>query len=135
LKQKFGYLLCLVLLLQGGVRLLANAQQLTQLRSQNFNDVELICTGSTMKWISVSLTEQANQFVFVDAPEEANTADVSKLCPNNLLADGKKAVDNLVQFELVQLVSYTAQVSKLNQQPYTAYPYQKALSRGPPINS
>jgi len=114
---------------------LANAQQLAKVRGHNFDDVELICTGKSMKWISISKTEIANHFVFVEAPPEASNIDVENLCSNTWLSDSKKAICTSAHFEFIQSVSYIAELLRLEQQPYTAYPYQKALSRGPPINS
>jgi hypothetical protein len=105
------------------------------LRLQRFNDVELICTGKEMKWISLSKTAQSNHFIFVDAPEEAFDIDIKNLCPDNVLSDFKSTIANLDQDGLAQFVSYRAKLVRLAKQPYTAYPCQKALSRGPPIFS
>jgi hypothetical protein len=123
------------MLLQGGVRLLFNSQQLAKLRLQSFNDVELICTGKKMKWISLSKTAQSNHFVFVNAPEEAIDLDIKNLCPDNVLSDFKNIIATVDQNGLAQFVSYRARLVRLAQQPYTAYPYQKSFSRGPPIVS
>ncbi len=135
MKQKFCYLLCTILLLQGGLRLLVNGQQLANLRLQSFNDIELICTGKQMKWISLSKTAEFQHFVFVDAPEEAQDIDMKNLCPESVLSDFKNSLATLEQDGLTQFVSYRAKIARLAQQPYTAYPYQKAFSRGPPVFS
>jgi hypothetical protein len=123
------------MLLQGGLRLLFNSQQLAKLRLQSFNDIELICTGKEMKWISLSKTAQTNHFVFVNAPEEAFDIDIKNLCPDNVLSDFKNIIPPLDHDGLAQFVSYRARLVRLAQQPYTAYPYQKAHSRGPPVFS
>jgi hypothetical protein len=123
------------MLLQGGLRLLLNGQQLAQLRLQSYNDIELICTGKEMKWISLSKTAQSNHFVFVNAPEEAFDTNLKNLCPGKVLSDFKRTTVTLEQYGLAQFVSYRARLVRLAQQPYTAYPYQKALSRGPPVFS
>lgn len=123
------------MLLQGGVRLLFNSQQLATLRLQSFNDIELICTGKEMKWISLSKTAQSNHFVFVNVPLEALDIEIKNLCPDNVLSDFKNIIAALEHDGLVQFVSYRARLVRLAQQPFTAYPYQKAHSRAPPIFS
>ncbi|WJG10677.1 hypothetical protein [Aliiglaciecola sp. LCG003] len=133
MKHKLCYVLCLTLLLQGGLRLLLNGQQLEQLRLQSFNDIELICTGKEMKWISLSQSNQFNHFVFVDAPEEASEFPIENLCPDKVMSDFKNALAMQSHSVLSQFVSYTARLERLAQQPYTAYPYQTAHSRAPPV--
>ena len=88
-----------------------------------------------MKWISLSKTAEFQHFVFVDAPEEAQDIDMKNLCPESVLSDFKNALATLEQDGLTQFVSYRAKIARLAQQPYTAYPYQKAFSRGPPVFS
>lgn len=123
----------MTLFLQGGLRLLLNGQQLAQLRLQSFNDIELICTGKEMKWISLSKTAQSNHFVFVNAPEEADDINIANLCPESVLSDFKNTITAQAHNAAIQYVSYRARIDRLAQQPYTAYAYQKSLSRGPPV--
>ena len=119
------------MLLQSVFRLLFNSQQLAKLRLQSFNDIELICTGKEIKWISLSKTAQSNHFVFVNAPEEAFDIDITNLCPDNVLSDFKNIIATLDHEGLVQFVSFRARLVRLAQQPFTAYPYQKSHSRAP----
>ena len=48
------------------------AQQFTTQFNDSNNDIELICTGNTMRWISLSATEHAGEFVYV-------SVDISKI--------------------------------------------------------
>ena len=101
------------MLLQSVFRLLFNSQQLAKLRLQSFNDIELVCTGKEIKWISLSKTAQSNHFVFVNAPEEAFDIDITNLCPDNVLSDFKNIIATLDHEELVQFVSFRARLVRL----------------------
>lgn len=117
-------------MLQSGLRSIVNTQQLQAVQQQTFDDAELICTGKQMKWISVSLSYQASQFVFIDAPEEA--PEVNHLCPNETLTEPNHLLATNSVTVLQQYVSYRAKVSQLVQRPYTAFPYTHAQTRAPP---
>ena len=71
----------------------------------------------------------------MNAPEEAFDIDITNLCPDNVLSDFKNIIATLDHEELVQFVSFRARLVRLAQQPFTAYPYQKAHSRAPPVFS
>ena len=120
-------------MLQGSLRAMINTQQLQAIQQQTFGDVELICTGKQMKWVSLSLSFQANQFVYVDAPEQA--PEVNHLCPNETFTEPSHLITTAGVTLLHRFVSYRAKIAQLIQRPYTAYPYQTAQSRAPPIIS
>ena len=71
----------------------------------------------------------------MNAPKEASGIDIKNLCPENVLSDFKNIIATVDHDGLEQFVSFRAKSVRLAQQPYTAYPYQKAHSRGPPVFS
>lgn len=110
------------------------AQQLTTELNDSSNDIELICTGSTMRWISLSATEHAGEFVYV-------SVDISKVpvehidCTNSLLSDLPNAVTAPdLSLPLITFVRFNNLATAIAQRPYTAYAYAAPLSRAPPLS-
>ena len=127
------YYLCLVLALQGTFAVVVQHDRLANVQASTTGDVELICTGAEMKWISLPLTEELGQFVFVEAPEEFADLPLDNLCPEGALADAQSAYGLVSQAVLVQFHRYQGYAASLLQRPYTLFPYQKAQSRAPPV--
>lgn len=140
MKSLFTLLVCLTLLLQNAMALglaavsMEKTQQFTTQFNDSNNDIELICTGSTMRWISLSATEHAGEFVYV-------SVDISKIpvkhvdCTNSLLSDLPNAVKSPeFSLPLITFVSYNNLATAIAQRPYTAYAYAAPLSRAPPLS-
>lgn len=121
--------------MHGALRLSVNAYQLSHIHQTQTGDVELICTGKSMKWISISQTEQAQHFVFVDAPEEFKTVDTQQMCPSMILADHKYDFAVHSHLVLAHYQAYQDKVSELLQRPYTSFTYLTSDSRAPPYIS
>ncbi|WP_269518290.1 hypothetical protein [Alteromonas sp. BMJM2] len=108
-------------------------------------DIELICTGKNMRYISVSQTQLKGEFVYVnlDSPDfpalsdTPDTLDHSQPidCTNGTLADLPSS-DSGVSHDTIDtlFVRYKALETRLQRQPYTAFAYSAALSRAPPIS-
>ncbi|MEQ3638152.1 MAG: hypothetical protein ABNH03_00225 [Alteromonas sp.] len=105
-------------------------------------DIELICTGKNMRYISVSQTQLKGEFVYVsldspDFPALSDTLDSSQHidCTNGTLSDLPSS-DSFVSYDAVNtlFVRYKALETRLQRQPYTAFAYSAALSRAPPIS-
>ena len=110
------------------------AQHFATQFNDNSNDIELICTGNTMRWISLSATEQAGEFVYV-------SVDISKIpvehidCTNSLLSDLPNAVTAPdFSLPLITFVRFNNLAIAIAQHPYTAYAYAAPLSRAPPLS-
>ena len=107
--------------------------RVANIQANTTGDIELICTGAQMKWISLSLTEELGRFVFVDAPDDYSDIALDNLCPQGTLADHKFASDTSGHTGLIQFVVFRQFIARLLQRPYTFFAYQKALSRAPPV--
>lgn len=111
---------------------MVNAERLSRIKAMMPDDIELVCTGNQMKWISLSQTEQARRFVFVDPPVETQDYDAQQLCPNHYSND----LNHELALQSAQLneqfVAYKALVQTLVQQPYTSFAYASSFSRAPP---
>ncbi len=84
LKRLLTLTLCLCMLLQNALALGLAAHTMQQARAFVGEDIELICTGKTMRYISVSATEFEGEFVFV-SPELLKAApNCSKHPPSTL---------------------------------------------------
>ena len=68
IKHLTALTLCLCMLLQNALALGLAAHTMQQARAFVGEDIELICTGKTMRYISISATEFEGEFVFV-SPE------------------------------------------------------------------
>ncbi len=96
------------------------------------DDIELICTGKDMRWISVSATQLQGKFVFVTPDlEDEQTTHVD--CTNSVLADTPQSTplpsDISVSTHFVEYASYSVRIA---QRPYTSFAYAAPLSRAPP---
>ena len=124
--------ICLCMLLQNALALGLAAHSMQQARALVGEDIELICTGKTMRYISLSATELEGEFVFV-SPELIKAPAQSIDCTNGTLAD-------LPQFDhalntalpILSIIRYRALVARLAAKPYTDYAYAAPLSRAPP---
>ncbi|BCO20817.1 hypothetical protein KUC3_36740 [Alteromonas sp. KC3] len=125
-------LLCLTLLMQNALALGLAAFSMQQAQAFTGDDIELICTGKTMRYISISATELEGEFIFV-SPELLKAPTQSVDCTNGTLADLPQS-DDIYTSDLANIegVRYQALVARIAQQPYTAFAYAAPLSRAPP---
>lgn len=124
--------LVLSLLLQSSLAVFVQQGRLAAFQAQIEGDKELICTGTQMKWISHSLTEQTGAFVFVEPPEEFNDTSFEHLCPVGEYADIQPFTKPAEVEALINFQVFRALVTRLDQRPYTLFAYQSPLSRAPP---
>ena len=134
-------LLCLAMLLQNAMALGLAAYSMQQAKAfvsgyvggEMSNDIELICTGKTMRYISVSATELAGEFVFVPLDDLQGHAE-SIDCTNGTLADVPQIDDVFSQQSIkTSFVRYYALAMRIAQQPYTAFAYAAPHGRAPPL--
>lgn len=127
-------LLCLTLLMQNALALGLAAFSMQHAQAFTGDDIELICTGKTMRYISLSATELEGEFIFV-SPELLKAPTQSVDCTNGTLADLPQS-DGIYTSGLANIegVRYQALVARIAQQPYTAFAYAAPLSRAPPLS-
>ena len=106
--------------------------RLTAFQDKTQGDIELICTGTQMKWISLSLTQEIGSFVYVEAPEEFDDTSFEHLCPVGAFADIQPFDELSRTGVLITFQVFQALISRINQRPYTLFAYQNPLSRAPP---
>lgn len=133
--RPLSYLLVTVFLMHQAFGLWINHARLAQINMSLGDDVELICTGSDMRWVSISMSAQANQLVFVEPPSESQQIAADELCPNI------DARDN----DTVDLMSNGVWISSWSAFYAVAFAVQEAsllthkfllsTPRGPPIDS
>ena len=125
-------LLCLTLLMQNALALGLAAFSMQQAQAFTGDDIELICTGKTMRYISISATELEGEFIFV-SPELLKAPTQSVDCTNGTLADLPQSDDiDTSDLANIESIRYQALVARIAQQPYTAFAYAAPLSRAPP---
>lgn len=132
IKHLLTIMLCLCLLVQNALALALASHSMQQARSFVGKDVELICTGNTMRYISLSATEEAGEFVFI-SPELLKAPVEHVDCTNGTLADLPQS-DDIPHFTLtpLSLIRYRALVARLAAKPFTAFAFAAPLSRAPP---
>lgn len=134
-------LLCLTLLMQNALALGLAAFSMQQAQAFTGDDIELICTGKTMRYISLSATELEGKFVFISPERLKNSPELLKAptqsvdCTNGTLADLPQS-DGIYTSGLANIegVRYQALVARIAQQPFTAFAYAAPLSRAPPLS-
>ncbi|GEA10000.1 hypothetical protein KUL49_03750 [Alteromonas sp. KUL49] len=108
------------------------AYSMTSVSALASDDIELICTGKDMHWISVSATQLQGKFVFV-TPDLDETHSKHVDCTNSVLADTPQSTpipsDISVSTHFVEYTSYSARIA---QRPYISFAYAAPLSRAPP---
>ncbi|MFC3092797.1 hypothetical protein DRW07_01085 [Alteromonas sediminis] len=137
MSTKSIYILCLLLALHSGAIALIQNKHIANLQHNAPADIELICTGSTMKWVSVSKTQAAGQFVFVDFQPD-NSDHPSPLldvtCPVATLADNQSQINITIDTIQITNLIFLAIVESLYQRPYTLFAYRKSQPRSPPVS-
>lgn len=86
-----------------------------------------------MKWISLSAFYDTGKLVFVDPPTDAPEIFHEIECGYNYISE-KYTDHTFSSTHLTHFVKHKALISRLNQRPYTAYPYSLSLSRAPPVH-
>ena len=132
LRRLLTLTLCLCMLLQNALALGLAAHTMQQARAFVGEDIELICTGKTMRYISISATEFEGEFVFVST--ELLKAPAEHVdCTTGTLADLPQVDEPLhATLPLLSLVRYRALVARLAAKPFTDFAYAAPLSRAPP---
>ena len=132
IKHLTALTLCLCMLLQNALALGLASHTMQHARGFVSDDIELICTGKTMRYISVSATEFEGEFVFV-SPELLKAPAEHVDCTNGTLADLPQVDEPLhATLPLLSLVRYRALVARLAAKPFTDFAYAAPLSRAPP---
>ena len=121
------------MLLQNALALGLASHTMQHARKMVGDDIELICTGKTMRYISLSATELEGEFVFI-SPELLKAPVEHVDCTNGTLADLPN-IDNfpIDSMAVLSLVRYRALVSRLAAAPYTSFAFAAPLGRAPPI--
>lgn len=127
-------LLCLVfaLFFNSVGTLFAASSLLSQAKTFSNKDVELICTGSTFKWMSVSIFEQTGEIQFVEPPENAPEGFEHIKCSYSYLNDNSSNQALFTQQTTLEFVTLTNPVIDYINAQYTAQKHQLATSRAPP---
>lgn len=112
----------------------AASWQMRQAQAWQSEDIVLICSGRSMQWVSISATERAGHFVYVDPPADAPAGFSEFRCTSGCLADIPYTPQPSAEY-CIEQIAYVARQQRLLQRPYTAFPYQQALSRAPPFFS
>lgn len=106
----------------------------SKLQAQAGDDAMLICTGGDFSWISQSVFMETGKFQYLEEPADAPQTPHEIDCSFSFLADNQSSYTDFNRLDLSE-VSYQHFTSRLNQRPYTAFPYQQSYSRAPPIIS
>lgn len=130
-------LLCLVFaLFFNSVGTLFAASSLTsQAKSLNTQDVELICTGSTFKWMSVSIYQQTGEIQFVEAPENAPDGFDHIKCSYSYLYDNGSDQVLISYQKKIVFENSSNQVIDYTNAEYTARKHRLAPPRAPPTKT
>ena len=134
IKRLIALTLCLCMLLQNALALGLASHTMQHARGLVGDDIELICTGKTMRYISLSATELEGEFVFI-SPELLKAPVEHVDCTNGTLAD-LPHIDNapVDSMAVLSLVRYRALVSRRAAAPYTSFAFAAPLGRAPPIS-
>ena len=133
IKHLTALTLCLCMLLQNALALGLASHTMQHARGLMGDDIELICTGKTMRYISVSATELEGEFVFI-SPELLKAPVEHVDCTNGTLADlpqmDNVPVDALV---VISFVRYRTLASRLAAAPHTSFAFAAPPGRAPPL--
>jgi len=131
-------LLCLSLIFQNALAFGLASFSMQQAQAFTGDDIELICTGKHMRYISVSATELEGRFVFItpDFKDEFKSPPPQYVdCINSTLADIPQSIALTADLTLVtKELRHHALQTRIAQRPYTAFAYAAPQGRAPPHN-
>jgi hypothetical protein len=132
-------LLCLSLICQNALAFGLASFSMQKAQAFAGDDIELICTGKHMRYISVSATELEGQFVFItpDFKDEFKSPPPHYVdCTNSTLADVPQSIVLTVGVTLItKELRHQALQARIAQRPYTAFAYAAPHGRAPPHNT
>lgn len=124
----------LALLFNSVGTLFAASSLLNQAKSFANQDVELICTGSSFKWMSISVYQQTGEIKYVDAPENAPSGFDNIKCSYSYLNDNHSDQTLLGDIPSISVSITTNEIVDYLNAEYLARKHQLAFSRAPPTN-
>lgn len=131
-------LLCLSLIFQNALAFGLASFSMQQAQAFANDDIELICTGKHMRYISVSASELEGRFVFIspDFEDEFESPPPHNVdCINSTLADIPQPITLTTDLTLVtRELRHQALMTRIAQRPYTAFAYAAPHGRAPPHN-
>jgi hypothetical protein len=122
----------LALVFNSTAPVLASSWKVNNAQQYSSDDAMMICTGSTFKWISTQAFYDLGQMVFIDPPADAPHHIDNLDCSFEFISDNEKQSINDTNSYTLNL-AYQAMATVRAQRPYTAYPYQSAQTRAPPL--
>jgi hypothetical protein len=125
--------LLLLIALQQALALGSASMQMARAQQYTTDDITLICSGQTMKWVSVSQSELLGEFVYID-PNELNISVPSMIdCTNSVLGD--TVSDEWIELPLFETTfdAFSALTIKGYQSPLSAITFLAHWVRGPPL--
>ncbi|MCF2948549.1 hypothetical protein L0668_10560 [Paraglaciecola aquimarina] len=132
--KNHAVLLCLVfaLFFNSVGTLFAASSLVSQAKSFTNQDVELICTGSTFKWMSVSHYQQTGEILFVDAPDNAPDGFEHIKCSYSYLNDNNSEQALISTQASLAYEPFSNQTIEFINAEYINRKHQLAPSRAPP---
>jgi hypothetical protein len=103
-------------------------------KAQLGDDIELICTGAEMRFISVTKTQAAGKFVFVEPAQlkgDLPSIDLNELCPEHPYLDPDH-LDLISTNTVPQLLAMHRHAVAVYLAQFSASTYFQPLLRGPP---
>lgn len=127
----YSLMMIFVLLFNSTFAVFASSLTIEKANQYKTEDATLICTGSQLRWISLSAFYQTGKMVFIDAPNDAPEQLEQVSCVYSYLSDSY--TDTLFTYKAISsIAAYRSYVVSLHQRPYTLFPYQTSHSRAPP---
>ena len=133
--RPLSYLLVTIFLMHQAFGLWINHARLAQINMSLGDDIELICTGSDMRWVSISMSAQANQLVFVDPPSQSQQIEADELCAD-IDARDDDTFDLITNGAWISSWStFYAVALALQQARLLSHKFLLSTPRGPPLHS
>ncbi|MDU0354128.1 hypothetical protein RS130_09430 [Paraglaciecola aquimarina] len=121
----------IMLLFNSTGSLFAASTILAQAKTYATDDIELICTGASFKWMSVSAYQQSGKIEFVEPPKNVPLGLENIKCSYSYLNDS--STDHLLHAQPtghLQLTLANPKIAYFNAE-YQARKHQLAISRAP----
>lgn len=109
MKTKLLTFLCLLLALQSALSNVVSGHNLRMLNAQQQQNVLVICTGTSTKWIDSQRYFETGQIIEVEQPSEVSSIDMNLACYNSILFEHNTAHDIVAKF-LVSFLPLQEQV-------------------------
>ncbi len=135
MRTKLLTFLCLLMAMQSALSNAVSGHNLRMLNAQGQQNVLVICTGTSTKWINSEIYFETGEIVQIEQPSDVTDIDMSLACFSSLLFDNNASLDVVAQLSTEIVPVSSLQLPNLIQISALPRAFLLPVSRAPPFIS